>query len=134
MMPDKGAIALLRELLLNSSYHKNEADRAEVLTMQQTTLPINLSQEEIQQFCQRHSIRKLSLFGSVLRDDFTRESDIDVLVEFESGKIPGLAIITMQDELSNLINRQVDLRTAADLSRYFRDRVLAEAMVIYEQS
>ena len=77
--------------------------------MKQTTLPINLSQEEIQQFCQRHSIRKLSLFGSVLRDDFTRESDVDVLVEFEKGKTPGLAIITMEDELSNIINRQIDL-------------------------
>jgi hypothetical protein len=102
--------------------------------MQKTTLPINLSQEKIQQFCQRHSIRKLSLFGSVLRDDFTRKSDVDVLVEFESGKTPGLAIITMQDELSTLINRQIDLRTAADLSRYFRDKVLTEAIVIYEQS
>jgi hypothetical protein len=102
--------------------------------MQKTTLPINLSQEKIKQFCQHHSIRKLSLFGSVLRDDFTRESDVDVLVEFESGKTPGLAIITMQDELSTIINRQVDLRTAADLSRYFRDRALAEAMVIYEQN
>jgi uncharacterized protein len=102
--------------------------------MQQTTLPINLSQEEIKQFCQRYSIRKLSLFGSVLRDDFTRESDVDILVEFESGKTPGLAIVTMQDELSNIINRQIDLRTAADLSRYFREQVLAEAMVIYEQN
>lgn len=102
--------------------------------MQKTTLPINFSQEKIQQFCQRYSIRKLSLFGSVLRDDFTRESDVDVLVEFEPRKTPGLAIITMQDELSNIINRQIDLRTAADLSRYFRDKVLAEAMVIYEQN
>jgi hypothetical protein len=102
--------------------------------MGKTTLPINLSQEEIKKFCQRHSIRKLSLFGSVLRDDFTRESDVDVLVEFEPGKIPGLAIITMQDELSNIINRQIDLRTLADLSRYFREQVLAEAIVIYEQN
>ena len=101
--------------------------------MKQTNLPIDLSQEEIQQFCQRHSIRKLSLFGSVLRDDFTRESDVDVLVEFEQGKTPGLAIITMEDELSNIINRQIDLRTPGDLSRYFRDQVLAEAMVIYEK-
>ena len=101
--------------------------------MKQKKLPINLSQEKIKQFCQRHSIRKLSLFGSVLRDDFTRESDVDVLVEFEPGKTPGLAIITMEDELSNIINRQIDLRTSADLSRYFRDRVLAEAMVIYEK-
>jgi predicted nucleotidyltransferase len=102
--------------------------------MKKTTLPINFSQEEIKQFCQRHSIRKLSLFGSVLRDDFTTESDVDVLVEFESGKTPGLAIITMEDELSNIINRQIDLRTSADLSRYFREQVLAEAMVIYEQN
>jgi predicted nucleotidyltransferase len=105
-----------------------------VLTMKKTTLPINLSQEEIKQFCQRHSICKLSLFGSVLRDDFTRESDVDVLVEFEQGKTPGLAIITMEDELSNIINRQIDLRTSADLSRYFREQVLAEAIVIYEQN
>ena len=100
--------------------------------MEKTTLPIHLSQEEIKQFCQRHSIRKLSLFGSVLRNDFTRESDVDVLVEFELGKTPGLAIITMEDELSNIMNRQIDLRTAADLSHYFREQVLAEALVIYE--
>ncbi|GAA6621059.1 nucleotidyltransferase family protein [Scytonema sp. NUACC26] len=102
--------------------------------MTRTTLPINFSLEEIQQFCQSHSIRKLSLFGSVLRDDFTRESDVDILVEFEPGKTPGLAIITMEDELSKIINRQVDLRTPADLSRYFREQVLAEAMIIYEQN
>lgn len=102
--------------------------------MKKTTLPINFSSEEIKQFCQRYSIRKLSLFGSVLRDDFTRESDVDVLVEFEPGKSPGLAIITMEDELSNMINRQIDLRTLADLSRYIREQVLAEAMVIYEQN
>ncbi len=102
--------------------------------MKQKTLPIHLSQEEIKDFCQRHSMRKLSLFGSVLRDDFTRESDVDVLVEFEPGKTPGLAIITMEYELSNIINRQIDLRTSADLSRYFREQVLAEAMVIYEQN
>ena len=101
--------------------------------MKQITLPINLSQEKIEQFCQCNSIRKFSLFGSVLRDDFTSESDVDILVEFEKGKTPGLAIITMQDELSKIINRQVDLRTPEDLSRYFREQVLAEAMVIYEK-
>ncbi|WP_414625154.1 nucleotidyltransferase family protein [Calothrix sp. CCY 0018] len=97
-------------------------------------IPLHLSQAEIKQFCQRNSIRKLSLFGSVLRDDFTKESDVDVLVEFEPAKTPGLAITTMEDELSNIINRQIDLRTSADLSRYFREQVLAEAMVIYEQN
>ena len=102
--------------------------------MKQNTLPINLSQEEINHFCQSYSIRKISLFGSVLRDDFTKESDVDVLVEFEPGKTPGLDIITMEDELSSIINRQIDLRTLADLSRYFREQVLIEAMVIYEQN
>jgi len=97
------------------------------------TLPIDLPKSEINQFCQQYHIRKLSLFGSILRDDFTVESDIDVLVEFELGKIPGLAIVRMEDELSDLLGRVVDLRTPADLSRYFRDRVLQEAMVIYEQ-
>ena len=101
--------------------------------MKEITIPINLCQEEIEQFCQNNSIHKFSLFGSVLRDDFTNESDVDVLVEFEKGKTPGLAIITMQYELSQMINRQVDLRTPEDLSRYFRERVLAEAMVIYEK-
>jgi predicted nucleotidyltransferase len=67
----------------------------------------------------------LSLFGSVLQYDFTKESDVDLLVEFEPGKTPGLDIITISDELSTIINRQIDLRT---------DKVLAEAMVIYEQS
>ncbi len=76
---------------------------------------------------------KIILFGSVLRDDFTAKSDVDVLVEFESGKTPGLAIVRMEDELSHLLGRVVDLRTPADLSRYFRDRVLQEAIVIYDQ-
>ncbi len=67
----------------------------------------------------------MSLFGSVLQYDFTKESDVDLLVEFEPGKTPGLDIITISDELSTIINRQIDLRT---------DKVLAEAMVIYEQS
>jgi predicted nucleotidyltransferase len=97
-------------------------------------IPIDLPKAEINQFCRRHHIRKLSLFGSFLRDDFTVESDIDVLVEFERGKTPGLAIVRMEDELSHLLGRVVDFRTPADLSRYFRDRVLQEAMVIYEQT
>lgn len=99
-----------------------------------TTIPIELSLEKISLFCQKHSIRRLSLFGSILRKDFSKSSDVDVLVEFEPGKTPGLAIITMEDELSQIIKRQVDLRTPADLSHYFRSSVLSEARVIYEQS
>lgn len=100
----------------------------------QPTLPIQVPKHKIAEFCKRHYIRKLSLFGSVLRDDFGPDSDIDVLVEFEPGKIPGLAIITMQQELSALFNgRAVDLRTPQELSRYFRDRVMVEALVQYDQ-
>ena len=78
-------------------------------------------------FCQRHGIRRLAVFGSVLRDDFAPHSDIDVLVEFEPGRTPGLAFFAMQDELSGLFHRVVDLHTPASLSRYFRDQVLSEA-------
>lgn len=96
-------------------------------------LPINLNLSAIDLFCQKHYISKLSLFGSVLRDDFTLKSDVDVLVEFELGKTPGLAIVSMENELSSIIDKVVDLRTYADLSKYFRDEVLAEAQVIYEK-
>lgn len=98
------------------------------------TLPIQVSQDKITEFCLRHHIRKLSLFGSVLRDDFSSDSDIDVLVEFELGKTPGFAIVTLQQELSTLMGgRSIDLRTPHELSRYIRDRVLAEALVQYVQ-
>jgi hypothetical protein len=93
---------------------------------------ISVSQGKINAFCKRHHIRKLSLFGSVLRDDFRQESDIDVLVEFEPGHVPGFAIIGMEKELSEILGRKVDLRTPKDLSKYFRDNVVKEAKVQYE--
>ena len=83
-------------------------------------------------FCRRHHIRKLAPFGSVVRDDFGPESDVDVLVEFEPGHIPGLAFFGMQDELSEILGRRVDLNTADFLSPRFRDDVLAEADTVYE--
>jgi hypothetical protein len=85
-------------------------------------------------FCRRHHIRRLSLFGSVLRDDFQPESDVDVLVEFEPGCVPGfIRLAGMELELEELFDGQkVDLRTPEDLSRYFRDEVMDIAMVIYE--
>lgn len=101
--------------------------------MSVTSLPIKIPVKEIKEFCQRHHIRKLSLFGSVLRDDFTIVSDVDVLVEFEKGKTPGLAIVTMADELTMIIKRDVDLRTPHDLSCYFREQVRSEALIIYEK-
>ncbi|MCA0458471.1 MAG: nucleotidyltransferase family protein [Chloroflexi bacterium] len=87
----------------------------------------------IADFCQRYYIIKLSLFGSVLRDDFADNSDIDVLVEFDPAHIPGWEFVTMQDELSGLFGRQVDLHTYGSLSRHFRDKVVANAQVIYER-
>ncbi len=99
------------------------------------TLPINLPSPIIEQFCQRYHIKKLSLFGSVLREDFTAHSDVDLLVEFSPEKTPGLfCLATMQDELSKILDRVVDLRTPNELSNYFRDRLIAEAMTIYDSN
>jgi predicted nucleotidyltransferase len=88
---------------------------------------IEINKHEIERFCRRHRIRRLALFGSVLRDDFGPDSDVDVLVEFEDGQVPGLAFFTMEAELSRILGRKVDLNTPRFLSRHFRDDVLAEA-------
>lgn len=88
----------------------------------------------IGEFCRKHHIRKLSIFGSYLRDDFGPDSDIDFLVEFEPEHIPGLIRFAgMEIELSEIVGRKVDLRTAQDLSRYFRDEVVAQAEVQYAE-
>jgi predicted nucleotidyltransferase len=96
---------------------------------------ISVDKESIAGFCQKHHIRRLALFGSVLRDDFTPDSDIDVLADFEPGHFPGLfGISRMERELSAILEgRKIDLRTAEDLSRNFRDDVLKEAEVQYAQ-
>ena len=96
---------------------------------------IDLPKPALMRFCQRHHIRKLSVFGSVLREDFDSESDVDFLVEFEPEHVPGLIRLAgMELELSELIHRKADLRTAKDLSRYFRDEVLQSAIVQYDQA
>ena len=92
---------------------------------------IEIPYEQIAEFCQRHHIQRMALFGSVIRDDFTPESDVDVLVEFEPGRTPGLAFFDMERELSETLGRRVDLNTAGWLSPYFRQEVLDEAEVIY---
>ena len=92
---------------------------------------IPLDQSKVADFCRRHHIRKLAFFGSVLRDDFTSGSDVDVLVEFEPEHIPGLAFFDMEAELSEILGHKVDLDAPQFLSRYFRSRVLAEAEVAY---
>lgn len=95
---------------------------------------IPLPRGEIARFCQRHGIEWLALFGSVLRDEFGPDSDVDVLVRFEPGRSPGWDLFTMQDELSEMLGRRVDLNTPGFLSRYFRDEVLAEAETVYGQA
>ena len=96
-------------------------------------LPIEIPSEKLTKFCQRHHIRRLSLFGSVLRDDFRPDSDVDFLVEFEPEKTPGFfQMARMERELSEIIEgRKIDLRTPYELSPYFRDRVMAEAVLQY---
>ena len=96
-----------------------------------TSLPISIPTHQLADFCRRNHITRLALFGSVLREDFRPESDVDVLVEFEPGKTPGLAFFRMQDDLSKLLGRRVDLNTPQCLSRYFRDEVLREARTVY---
>jgi hypothetical protein len=90
--------------------------------------------DAIAAFCRRHHIRKMALFGSVLRSDFGPESDVDVLVEFEEGKTPGWEFFEMQEELSGILGRKVDLETPGFLSRHFRARVLEESEVVYARA
>ena len=93
---------------------------------------IEVPRERLAELCKHHRIRRLALFGSVLRDDFSPDSDIDVLVEFEPGHTPGLAFIRMERELSTLFQgRPVDLVTPRFLNHRIRDRVLAEAQTQY---
>lgn len=94
---------------------------------------IEIPKELIADFCRRHHIRRLSLFGSVLRDDFCSDSDIDVLVEFEAGHVPGFAFFGMEEELSEILGRKVDLNTPNFLSRHFREQVLQQAEVQYAE-
>lgn len=96
---------------------------------------IPVDKEKIAAFCRKHQIKGLALFGSVLRPDFRPDSDVDVLVEFEPGAVPGLfGMARLERELSALLGgRKVDLRTPEDLSRYFRQSVLEEAEIQYAQ-
>jgi len=95
---------------------------------------ISVEKDKIAEFCRKHHIRKLSFFGSVLREDFEAESDVDVLVEFEPGHVPGLSFFDIERELCELLGRKVDLHTPQFLSRYFRDEVLSEAEVLYDET
>lgn len=93
---------------------------------------INISKPIIKEFCRRHHIRQLALFGSILREDFGPNSDIDILVTFEPGAAPGFGFMGIQDELSDMLGHQVDLHTPASLSKYFRNDVMQEAEPLYD--
>lgn len=96
--------------------------------MKNIVLPADLLNE----LCRKHHVAKLYLFGSVLRDDFGPDSDVDVLVEFEEGHVPGMiGLVRMESELSALLGRKVDLRTPGDLSGYFREEVVRSAKLQY---
>ena len=92
---------------------------------------ILIDRQQIAAFCRKHHIRKLALFGSVLREDFRPDSDVDILVEFEEGHVPGFSFFSLQLELSEILGRKVDLHTPRFLSRYFRDQVLANSQIQY---
>ena len=93
---------------------------------------IEFPKEKIGAFCRKHHIAKLSVFGSALTEDFGPDSDVDFLVEFEPGHVPGyIGLAGMERELSAIIGRKADIRTPAELSKYFRDDVLAAAVVQY---
>lgn len=95
-------------------------------------LPIQIPRDVLVSLCQRYGVRRLSLFGSVLRPEFTGESDVDVLVEFQPGHTIGLfRLAAMERELTALVGRKVDLRTPNDLSPYFREAVLGSAVEQY---
>jgi predicted nucleotidyltransferase len=99
----------------------------------QRTPALTVDRQTIARFCQQQHIRRLALFGSVLREDFRPTSDVDVLVEFEPGVRMGfIRLAGLEQELSGILGRTVDLRTPADLSRYFRQEVLETSEVLYE--
>jgi predicted nucleotidyltransferase len=100
--------------------------------MQMSRARIAIPQEALAEFCHRNHIRRLSLFGSVLREDFTPESDVDVLVEFEpEAQVSLLGEVRIEREMGEILGRKVDLVSRKYLSKYFRDEVFAEEEMLY---
>jgi predicted nucleotidyltransferase len=102
---------------------------------EELTMPFEISDTtrvKLEEICRRYHVRKLSIFGSALHGDARPESDLDILVEFIPGHVPGFfTFVDLRDELSTTFDRQVDLRTSEDLSKYFRDNVVKEAQAVY---
>jgi len=100
-------------------------------------MPFEISETmraKLEEVCTKFYVRKLSIFGSMLHGDDRPDSDLDILVEFVPGHVPGFAFAGLQDELSLILGRKVDLRTSEDLSKYFRETVMKEAQQIYAGS
>ena len=101
---------------------------------ERTARNLDVPHRTLAEFCRRYHIRKLSVFGSVLRHDFAPGSDVDVLVEYEPGHVPGFDFVSHEEELSRILGRKVDLNTPNCLSPYFRDEVLGEAEPLYAET
>ena len=116
--------------------HENDRPQSRRQYAPASRVRIEIPSREVADFCRRNHIRKLALFGSVLMDDFRPDSDIDVLVEFEDGHVPGfMGLAGMEIELSKLLQgRKVDLNTLPGISPYYRDDVLEEAEVLSDQT
>jgi predicted nucleotidyltransferase len=124
-----GNVAIMARLLYNAQHILRYREIA-IMPLQ-----IDIPHDEIAAFCQRWRIRELAIFGSALRDDFRPDSDVDVLVVFEPGMRIGLiGFARMENELSHILKRRVDLNTPNSLSRRFRGEVLPEAKVVYAQT
>lgn len=94
-------------------------------------MPLAIDRAQLADFCRRHGIVRLAVFGSALRSDFKADSDVDILVAFAPGRAPGFGFFALEDELSALLGRRVDLQTAGFLSPHFRAAVIAEAEVLH---
>ncbi|MBP7866844.1 MAG: nucleotidyltransferase family protein [Acidobacteria bacterium] len=95
---------------------------------------IPIPRPQLEACCRKYHIRRLALFGSVLREDFGPDSDVDVLVDFEEGHVPGLAFFDIQRELTEILGRDADLNTPDDLSPYYRQQVMEEAEDLYVEA
>jgi len=125
------AAGLHTEVTIPDGFRLNGESGRPSMNAMSRGLPVEFSRDSLDAVCRRYGILRLSVFGSALRDDFTAESDLDILVEFQPGRTPGFGFFRLEEELTAVFGRRVDLNTRASLSPYFRDRVLFEARELY---
>ncbi len=111
---------------------ENQPPEKQIGSAFQASSRIHIDRKRLEVFCRKHELRRMAFFGSVLREDFRPDSDVDILVEFNPGRTPGFfRLFEMQDELSAILGRSTDLKTREDLSPYFRDEVVRSAEPFY---